>query len=278
MRTLLSTIGLALLMSPALPTFADTPTGEIAGAAFEQTADTAVDVIGMGNLALPAAVTGGAPFFGEWKDAPTAPKARVPTIVFLHGSSGLALKAIEDWQRWLADLGYASIAPDSFALPDRVTYRSPIPKAVYEKIHALRASEIVIALDAVKAAPWADPAALTLAGASEGAVAVARHSGEGFAGRMIFSWSCENNYFVGEHHTAVGTGVPVLNVISTVDPFFSPANSWLGNAAAKGDCGAALAGNPAATIVRVPGAPHTLLNLPEVRTATAAFLHGVFHR
>lgn len=278
MRKLLSTLGLAIVMSPALSTFADTPTGEIQGAAFEHTDDTAVDVIGMGSLALPAAATGGAPYFGEWKDAPIATKARVPTIVFLHGSSGLTLKAVEDWQRWLADLGYASFAPDSFALPNRVTYRSPIPKAVYEKIHTLRASEIVIALDAVKAAPWADPAALVLAGASEGAVAVARHSGAGFKGRMIFSWSCETNYFVGEHRTAVGAGVPVLNVVSTVDPFFSPANPWLGNAAATGDCGAALAGNPAATIVRVPGAPHTLLNLPEVHTATAAFLHDAFHR
>jgi hypothetical protein len=59
-------------------------------------------------------------------------KARVPVVVFLHGSSGLGLKAIGEWQQWLATLGVASIAPDSFALPDRLTYTSPVGKDVYE--------------------------------------------------------------------------------------------------------------------------------------------------
>ena len=30
---------------------------------------------------------------------------RAPVVVFLHGSSGLGLKAIGEWQLWLADLG-----------------------------------------------------------------------------------------------------------------------------------------------------------------------------
>ena len=31
---------------------------------------------------------------------------------------------------------------DSMVLPDRITYSSPVGKDVYEKIHALRGSEI----------------------------------------------------------------------------------------------------------------------------------------
>jgi hypothetical protein len=161
---------------------------------------------------------------------------------------------------------------DSFALPDRLTYKSPIGKDVYEKLHAFRGSEIDIALAALKGAAWADPASIVLAGASEGAVPVARRGAEGFRARMIFSWSCEANYFVEEPRTAVAPEIPVLNVISSVDPYFSPANSWLGNPEAKGHCAAALAAHKAATIVLVPGAPHTLLNLPQVRSVTAAFL------
>ena len=90
------------------------------------------------------------------QDAPKTAGPQVPVVVFLHGSSGLRLKAIGDWQRWLAGQGWASLAPDSFALPGRVTYKSPIDKAAYERIHALRASEIAPALAAVQAQPWAD--------------------------------------------------------------------------------------------------------------------------
>lgn len=109
------------------------------------------------------------------------------------------------------------------------------------------------------------------------ATAVARHAGSAFAGRMVFSWSCERNYFVEDHRTAVVPGQPMLNVISTIDPFFSPANPWLGNPAALGHCGAVLKDHPHASIVLIPGAPHTLINLPQARQATEGFLRDVLH-
>jgi len=196
----------------------------------------------------------------------------VPVVVFLHGSTGLGLKAIGEWQQWLAGLGYASIAPDSMVLPDRITYTSPVAKDVYEKIHALRASEIPLVLNALGGLPWVDRNRLILSGASEGGPAVARYAGSEFAGRMIFSWSCEDNYFVVDHRTVVPRE-PVLNVMSVADPFFSRANPYIGNADAQGHCGAALREHKNTTIVLIPGAPHTLLNVPQARTAVEAWLH-----
>ena len=166
----------------------------------------------------------------------------------------------------------ASVAPDSFTLPDRITYTSPVDKATYEKIHALRASEIAATLAALLKQPWVDPSRIVLAGTSEGSVAVARYAGSEFAGRIVYSWSCEPNYFVVEPKNAFESDKPVLNVISSVDPYFSQANSWLGNLAAKGHCADALKDNKKATIVLIPGAPHTLINLPQARSATAAFV------
>ena len=261
----------------SLASAADTPVGEIKGSALAHTTASAADVVARADVALPASVTGGQPWFGKWKDAP-ATSGKAPTVLFLHGSSGLSLKAIEEWQRWLAGLGWASMAPDSFALPDRLTYKSPIGKDVYEKLHAFRGSEIDIALAALKGAAWADPASIVLAGTSEGAVPVARRGADGFRARMIFSWSCETNYFVEDHRTAPAPEIPVLNVISSVDPYFSPANSWLGAPEARGNCAAALAAHKAATIVLVPGAPHTLLNLPQVKSVTAAFLEDAVRK
>jgi dienelactone hydrolase len=226
-------------------------------------------------VVLPASLTGGTVFGGLLKDAPRDLKGKAPVVVFLHGSSGLSLKAIGEWQQWLATQGVASIAPDSFALPDRLTYKSPVDKTVYEQIHALRSSEIRLASDALKGLSWVDTSRLILAGTSEGATSVARYAGNEFAGRILYSWSCENNYFVTEHKSALPQERPVLNVMSSTDVFFSPSNPWLGNSASQGHCGQALKGNKLASIVLIPGAPHTLMNLPQARNATAAFFRDL---
>jgi dienelactone hydrolase len=251
--------------------FAQAPAGELQGSAWQHTDESARAVVANASVALPASVSG-SPFIGKLSAAPRETRSKVPVVLFLHGSSGLGLAAIGEWQAWLASLGIASFAPDSFALPLRVTYKSPIDKPSYERIHALRASEIALGLAALRSLPWVDPSRIVLAGASEGGVPVARDTTAGaWAGRMIFSWSCEDNYFVEQHRTAI-FAEPVLDVMSATDVFFSPSNAWLGNAKAAGHCGAALKNHKAATIVLVPGAPHTLLNLPQVRQVTRAWL------
>ena len=108
----------------------------------------------------------------------------------MHGSSGLGLKAIAEWQQWLAKMGIASFAPNSFALKDRMTYTSPIDKDNYEKLHTFRATEIEITLKALLQMPWVDTSQIVLAGTSEGSVPVARYTGKEFAGRIMFAWSC----------------------------------------------------------------------------------------
>jgi dienelactone hydrolase len=248
------------------------PVGEIKGTAWSHTAESLLGVVQQADVVLPARATGAGVFVGKFKDIPKLTGQKVPVVLFLHGSSGLGLKAIGEWQQWLATQGFASMAPNSFALPEHVTYKSPIDKDAYERIHALRASEIAPALEALRTQGWADAKLIILAGTSEGSVPVARHSGKEFAGRMMFAWSCEPNYFVKEPLNALEMDKPVLNVISVTDPFFSKTNSWLGNPAAQGHCAAALKGNPQAAVLLIPDAPHTLLNLTAARAATAGFL------
>ena len=248
------------------------PTGELKGSAWVHTRESLAATVQQADVCLPPAATGAATFCGKFNSIPPLSGKRVPVVVFLHGSSGLGLKAIGEWQQWLASLGYASIAPDSFALADRVTYKSPIDKESYERIHALRASEIAPALAALRGQAWADFGRLILAGTSEGAVPVARYPGSEFVARILYAWSCEANYFVKEPRNAFEPSKPVLNVISASDPFFSRSNAWLGSPEAQGHCGAALKENARASILLVPNAPHTLLNLPATQSATAGFL------
>ena len=273
-KTLASAIAVLFVVATSVSALAQQPAGQINGSAWQHTQTSLAGAVANGTLVLPASATGKGVFSGKFKDAP-AVTGKFPAVVFLHGSSGLGLKAISEWQLWLASLGVASLAPDSFALPDRITYTSPVDKNTYEKIHALRASEIVAALSVLLKQPWVDPSRIALAGTSEGSVAVARYAGTDFAGRIVYSWSCESNYFVIEPKNAFEPEKPVLSVISSVDPYFSQANPWLGNSSAKGHCADALKDNKKATIVLIPGAPHTLINMPSARSATASFVAEV---
>lgn len=271
-------LGVAVTASAqsAAPNSVAVPTGEVKGSAWVHTTSSLLGSALQADVVLPAEATGSGLYSGKLKDVPALLRGkRVPVVVFMHGSSGLALKAIGEWQQWLARQGIASVAPDSFALPDHVTYKSPISKGDYERIHALRASEIAPTLQALQSQSWADLGKLVLAGTSEGAVPVARYGGTEFAAKILFAWSCEANYFVDEPRNAFSKTQPVLNIISQTDPFFSPGNAWLGNNTAKGHCADALKENARASVLLIPGAPHTLLNLPAARDATAGFLREV---
>ena len=248
------------------------PKGEIKGSAWTHTSDSLKAAVAQADVCLPASSPKTSIACGKLGGLTTHSAKKMPVVLFLHGSSGLGVKAIGEWQQWLATLGYASIAPNSFALTDRATYKSPIDTDSYEKIHALRLSEISATIAALKQQPWVDMQRLVLAGSSEGAVAVARYTGTEFAARMLFSWSCESNYFVKAPQNAFEADKPVLNIISASDQYFSKANPWLNNVQAQGHCAAALKGNPKAAVLLLPDAPHTVFNLPAAQAATAGFL------
>ena len=124
--------------------------------------------------------------------------------------------------------------------------------------------------------PWVDTSQIVLAGTSEGSVPVARYTGTEFAGRIMFAWSCEENYFVSAHKTAIPDDQPTLNIISSTDPYFSPSNAWIGNPQATGHCGAALKNNKKASIVLIPGGPHTVLTFPQAMGPVEGFLRNLF--
>jgi dienelactone hydrolase len=272
LAALLGLSSLAAIAQTATPATPPAPKGEIMGSAWVHTAESLLASAQQADVVLPAKATGGAIFKGKLKDIPKLSGSKVPVVVFMHGSSGLALKAIGEWQQWLAGLGYASVAPDSFSLPNRVTYKSPIDVDSYERVHTLRGSEIAPTVQALKSQTWVNASQLILAGSSEGSVPVAQYTGNEFMARILYAWSCEQNYFVKDPKNAFETGKPVLNIISSTDPFFSKSNSWIGNANPAGHCGSALKGNVMASVLLIPDAPHTVLGVPAARQATAGFL------
>lgn len=226
------------------------------------------------NLVLPATLVGGRRWEGRAEDAPDV-IGIAPLVIVMHGSSGVA-PAVKEFQAWLADeLGVASVAPDSLAIPDRLTYTSPVDVATYEHVHALRLAELENALKASRDWSWVDRLRIVLAGTSEGAVAVGRYAGRDVAARLIYSWSCEDNYFVTAPGLGIGPSEPVLNAISARDPYFSAANPWNKDHAVTGSCAAALKDDAKAEVMVIDADVHTILNRPEVHERSARFLRGV---
>lgn len=228
------------------------------------------------SVVLPSGLAGGSPWQGTLARMPALPAAeRSPLVIMMHGSSGNAA-FIKDYQNWLADaLGLPSIAPDSMAIPGRLTYTSPIDKPTYERVHALRLAELRNALAQAAALPWVDSRRIIVIGTSEGAVPVARLADALPVARVIYAWSCELNYFVEEPRTAIPKATPVLAMIAAKDPFFSPENPWNKDVSINGTCAPALKDHASAMVVSLSTDKHTIVNFPEARDVTAGFLKRV---
>jgi hypothetical protein len=117
MNTHSISIVIALCLS-ICASYAQTPKGEIKAGPLLHTQESMQALMTEAQIALPSQLTSKDIYLGPMKSAPQLSNAKVPVVLFMHGSSGLGLKAIADWQQWLASLGVASIAPNSFALKD----------------------------------------------------------------------------------------------------------------------------------------------------------------
>lgn len=227
------------------------------------------------EVSLPP-LAGGEVWFGQLAalaEPPAQPPR--PLLLFLHGSSGLN-EQTQSYQRWLSsELGLATLAPDSFARAARPRYQSPATREEYEAVHRLRLDEIRAALAALPRLPWVDASRLLLAGSSEGAVAVARWRGAEFLGRLIYSWPCEDNYFVDRADNGFERDCPILNILSGHDPYFSADSPLNRGLPVLGHSGRALRDAPRAKLFILPHAPHTLYNLPTARAHARRFLHAL---
>jgi poly(3-hydroxybutyrate) depolymerase len=145
---------------------------------------------------------GGKDFFGHYedmKDLEFVAGRKAPVVVYMHGS-GQALDRSGDVPRlkwdygyanWITQAGYIFVAPDSYAMKDRPSFSSPVPKENYEAVHDIRQAEIAQAAQSLVTQGFADTEEMYLLGVSEGAMAAARYAGKEFKGRLVLSWSCE---------------------------------------------------------------------------------------
>jgi hypothetical protein len=140
---------------------------------------------------------------------------KFPTIIYLHGCSGLYKQSFMFWD--LPERGYAVIAPDSFARSGRVATCGRT--AAGRQIRQLRHAEIRFAARQALQLPWVDPDKLILFGHSQGGGAVASYTGDEFKARIASGTSCWR----------VGGPSPLLVVNFKKDPWITQGDSCGGN-------------------------------------------------
>ena len=76
-----------VLLGDAAMAQSSPPAGEVKGGAWQHTDQSLAAAVAQATLVLPASVTGTTVFSGRFADAPPT-RAKVTTVLFLHGSSG----------------------------------------------------------------------------------------------------------------------------------------------------------------------------------------------
>ena len=189
------------------------------------------------------------------------PNKTIPTVIYLHGCTGFhgdsAFRI-----NFLGENGYAVIAPDSFARSYRIPNCNPISKTGgwFREAYRYRQEEIRYAINSVRKLIWVDQGNIFLYGHSEGGLAVARYSGDGFRGHIISGWTCKGKYW----GIAAPSHVPVLAMVGSDD-------KWTGTSMV-GDCGQYIKGRPNSRSLIIQGAGHSINSYPEARKAILKFL------
>lgn len=167
----------------------------------------------------------------SWEDAtvyisgkifPTNTKAIEPTVatdvvVFMHGCTGIKGDEVA-WAKFLNDLGYLVVLPNSLAIKGRVVNCSPSSFTTTNgsmnpaDLFMIRAREFRYSFDQLRKNP--NVGKIFLAGFSEGAVTVHFYRGKGlFTGLISISSFCRGP-------VSAPRDAPILTIDYEQDPYF----------------------------------------------------------
>ena len=118
---------------------------------------------------------------------------KYPVVIYLHGCTGITSNHDLRWGRFISNLGFVVILPDSFTRPSRISNCDPVNTVRTGRFPfalAYREQEIAYAISQLKKTNWADMSNIFLMGHSEGANAVAQTNIIGFRGMIMSSGFC----------------------------------------------------------------------------------------
>lgn len=160
---------------------------------------------------------------GTVKDLDTLTK-QYPVIVYMHGCSSVTGQNNFKWGQAMAWRGYIVVQPDSMARRGRVSNCDQETKRAngnFKNWAYYREQEIEYALEQVQKSTWAKPGQVYLMGYSEGAIATALWSKEGFKAHVIMGWTCTSNQYPQYDGIRSPKEIPIMVINRTTDPWFA---------------------------------------------------------
>lgn len=118
---------------------------------------------------------------------------KYPVVIYLHGCSGITSSNDTRWAKFISEMGFVAILPDSLARPGRVSNCDPsstITTHRFPMALPYREQEIFYAMNELKKISWVDSENIFLMGHSEGASAIANTKVKGLRGAILSSGYC----------------------------------------------------------------------------------------
>ena len=182
---------------------------------------------------------------------------KLPTIIYLHGCNGM--KSGTGGQiTYLSGIGYAVIAPDSFAREYRpnACFSNSTSESLSDEVVYMREEEIKYAAEQLRKLDWVDQKNVFLIGQSEGGMAVAAYPKGEFKARIVIGTVCSKGIWA-------PANTPILNINSKEDPVLT-FNGGSDN------CGRQ--GYKNLKMMLIPGSSHDVIVYPEAREEISDFL------
>jgi dienelactone hydrolase len=158
---------------------------------------------------------------------------RYPTIVYMHGCSGIDIASTKTARDFLLKGGFVVIMPNSYARIDKPAscILAQHQGGLHRSVLAWRQDEARNAIHQARLLPFVDPNNIFMVGLSEGAITTATTTGnEPINARIVEGWTCHAGWpeYWGLPAPA---SEPVLSLSTADDP-------WFQIAVLKGNCGA----------------------------------------
>lgn len=148
---------------------------------------------------------------------------KYPVVIYMHGCTGITNQNDVAWAKYIAEMNFVVIVPDSMARKGRLSNCDPRQRgnvATFPQAHDYRQEEIKFALSQLKSAAWADERNIFLMGHSEGGLASARYADSGFRGIIISGWTCTILRIPRLHGIYSPKNIPILAIAYLDDAWF----------------------------------------------------------
>jgi dienelactone hydrolase len=192
---------------------------------------------------------------------------RYPAVIYLHGCTGIFPQHDIGWAKFLASNNIVVVMPDSMARPNRKSNCDPTIKGGTNKFpqaYEYRQQEISYAKDQILKSEWWDGKNLFLMGHSEGGIATAQSSHNGFSGIIISGWTCTQRNAPNFDGIYSSKDIPVLAIAFLDD-------AWRKDKAAEGRC-AEKADGRNLTQIDLVGSEHNTYENKKAREAAIEFI------